>query len=128
MFTSSAHPSFALAALDKNAHAHIYLNQVSDHSQKHGYELLQRILLRKYISGERSRETAEGVKRLRSEDISFISVDAPTEQLLFFEDAIADPQSAWRSGLNHYPTSEELETLVPNLVRFAKAAAANDFS
>jgi len=117
--TTSAHPSFILAALADGSRVHVYLDRVSQHSRAHGLALLKRNLQKKFYAEERGKELALGVKRLRSDELYFIDVEAPEpdEQLIRFDEAVADPASSWRSGVDQYPAPSEMKRLVLSLLQ-----------
>ena len=78
---------------------------------------MKRIITKGYLAEERAKEKAAGVLRLRVEDLHFIPVQAPEEQVILFEEGTLDPKSSWRAGVNSYPSATQMETYVPSLLQ-----------
>jgi len=116
ILSTSAHPGPLFAAHDMRVMGHVYLDRVKTHCKKHGVQTLRDYLFRSYISEERAKIDANN-KRVRTEELNFVSVRAPLEQTVFFSEVAPDvSRSAWRAKYDAFPESDALEAGVLELM------------
>ena len=116
VLTTSAHPSSALAGHERHMSVHVLLDQIKDHSVKHGDSILRSWLTRTHDAIER-KKVDPADKRFRSEDLFFVKIQAPETQAVHFVDVPADQaKSVWRAGMDCMPDSAVLEKGILDLV------------
>ena len=114
VMTTSAHPSLPLAGHDRHMNVHVLLDRVKEHSKRHGEAVLKGWLTQSYDAVER-KKVDPAQKRLRNEDLYFVTIPAPETQPVHFVDVPTDSAS-WRAGINCIPDSDVLEKGILDLV------------
>ena len=116
VLTTSAHPGSWLAGFDGGMNVHVYLDRVKQHCKNHGLQIFKHRLSANFEKTERARADVSA-KRVRTQDLSFLSLDAPLDQPVQFEEIPVDKAiSGWRGGYNSWPPSDVLEKGVISLM------------
>jgi hypothetical protein len=112
VLTRTAHPSVLAAGRHCELEVIALQHGVKEHSFKHGEELLSKMLTMKAMDKARSLVKSVGEKRVRSSDLSFITVSAGEGQVVCMKDI--EPGKSWTCGFNKNPT--DLETRMVTLL------------
>ena len=116
VLTTCAHPSAAVAGHELGAKVHVFQDRVSAHAAGHGRHLLRQYIERTVGGPERAKRAAKE-KRMRDEDVVFLSVAAPEEQPILFWDVQPDVAgSSWRARFDTWPQEQAMETSMSALV------------
>ena len=116
VMATSAHPSPAVAGHEMGAKVYIFHDRVSAHAAGHGHELL-RLSFERTIAPTERKNAVKVEKRMRDEDLVFLTIDAPTEQEVLFSDVPPNVEkSAWRAGFDSWPPEDAMEKRMVALV------------
>ena len=99
----TSHPGALVGARDVGMEVHALIEGPKEHSINHGFELLERMLI---ISKWKPASAACGLvrKRVRTNGLPYIVVEAPPEQAVRLKDVAPKDSSCWRAGLNRAPS------------------------
>ncbi len=108
--TRTAHPNLLVAARNAKMDV-IACVTASDHSFKHGEELLEKLLVMQQMPAARQAVKPALVKRVAVSSLQFISVEVEGEQGPAMKSVRPTPESAWRGGFNLNPSDLETKML-----------------
>lgn len=105
-----------LVAHEYRIPCHVLHDRVREHSIRHGNKILHDVILREVLKEERAKADVSS-KRLRSDTLKFVDVNAPTTQPVLFSEVGEDADTpSWRRGFDQYPSAEVLEEAVQKLM------------
>lgn len=107
LLTRNSHPGLIVAARSKGLKVIALQAGVKDHSFRHGEQLLRQLLAQRRLGDAQAKVAPSGEKRMRQQDLQFINVAAPEDQVVTVLDVEPQESSAWRSTLNRGPMKPE---------------------
>ena len=115
VMTRSAHPSPLIAGRANLLEVIALFSGTSDHSFKHGEEILEKKMIMKSMAKAKS-EVSVGIKRVASHELAFIMVDgSEVTQPVAMKSVVPAATSGWRAGFNLNPS--DLETKILDLLQ-----------
>ena len=114
--STSAHPGPAMAGQALGVSTHILFDRVKEHSRNHGEKILKDTIFDAFYKAE-LKKIEPGAKRVRSQDLHFVSLDAEDPQPVCFSEVVgSSTTSSWRGTFSDYPSSDFLEKAIPALL------------